>query len=69
MTGPDLTPADPADLAEEIGYAMRFSDTGKPLAVSTRGDPALMAQRIVRHLEQCGYVVLRKPPIRAHPTG
>lgn len=64
-----LTPASPADLAESIGYAMRFNERGKPLAVSTRGDPAMVAQRIVRHLERCGFVVMRKPPREAHPTG
>lgn len=69
MNLPDLTPASPADLAEAIGYALRFSETGKPLGVRMRDDPAIMAQRMVRHLERCGFVVMRRPAIRAHPTG
>ena len=64
-----LAPASPADLAEAIGYALRFSETGKSLGVRMRDDPAMMAQRIVRHLERCGFVVMRKPPITPHSVG
>lgn len=64
-----LVLANSADLAETIGYAMRFNERGKPLAVGTRNDPAIMARWIVRHLARCGFVVMKKPPMEGHSTG
>lgn len=69
MTGPDLMPADSADLAEAIGYALRFNERGKPLAVETRKDSAVLALWVVRHLARSGFVVMKKPPIQAYSTG
>ena len=69
MSAPDLTPADSADLAEAIAYALRFNERGKPLAVETRKDSVVLARWVVRHLDRCGYVVLQKPPREAHSTG
>lgn len=69
MNPPDLTPADPAALAEAIAYALRFNGTGKPLGMRTRDDPAAVARGVVHHLTRCGFVVMKKPPIGAHSTG
>jgi hypothetical protein len=69
MNPPDLTPAEPDDLAETIAYALRFNERGKPLGVRTRDDPAALARGVVQHLARCGFVVLRKPPREAHSTG
>jgi hypothetical protein len=68
MTGPDLTPAEPEDLAETIAYALRFNERGKPLAVETRKDSAVLARWVVRHLARCGFVVMKKPPMPPHST-
>lgn len=69
MNAPDLTPADSDDLAEAIGYALRFNERGKPLGARTRDDPAAVARGVVLHLARCGFVVLRNPPRAAHSTG
>ncbi|WP_431301682.1 hypothetical protein [Sediminicoccus sp. BL-A-41-H5] len=69
MKEPDLTPADPADLAETIAYALTFNLVGKPLGMRTRDDPAAVARGVVQHLARCGFVVLKKPPREAHSTG
>lgn len=69
MTAPELQPAEAEDLAEAIAYALRFNERGKALAAQTRHDPAMMAHRVVRHLVRCGFVMMRKPPAKAHSTG
>lgn len=69
MSTPDLTPADSAELAEAVAYALRFNDRGKPLGTRTRDDPALVARGVVLHLARCGFVVMRKPPREANSTG
>jgi hypothetical protein len=57
-----LTPADPQDLADAIAFALQFS--GRKRARDTDGFMAkITGDRIVRHLEQSRYVVMKKPPI------
>ena len=56
-----LPPADPVDLAWSIAFALRFEgkkrwhDADDMMA-------AIVADRIVRSLEQSGYVIMKKPP-------
>ena len=56
-----LTPAAPDDLADALAFALRFNgrkrarDSGEIMA-------AIVARRLVEHLEQSGFVVMRKPP-------
>jgi hypothetical protein len=57
-----LTPAAPEDIADSISFALLFSGP-KRVHDSDRMTASIAAQRIVRHLERCGYVVLKKPPI------
>jgi hypothetical protein len=57
-----LTPADPANIAESVAFALLFSGK-KRLHDSDRLTASIVAQRIVRHLDRCGYVVLKKPHI------
>ena len=58
----DLTPATPEDLADALAFALRYSgrkrthDAGEMMA-------AIMAKRLVEHLERSGFVVMKKPPI------
>jgi hypothetical protein len=57
-----LTPADPSDLADAIAFALIFR--GKKRVPDSDGFMATIAgDRIVRHLENAGYVVIKKPPI------
>jgi len=56
-----LTPAAPDDLADALAFALRFDgrkrkhDAGEFMA-------RIVAERLVRHLDAAGFVVMRKPP-------
>jgi hypothetical protein len=58
----NLTPAAPEDIAESIAFALTFSGK-KRVHDSDRMTAAIAAHRIVRHLERCGFVVMKRPPI------
>jgi hypothetical protein len=51
-----LTPADASDIAESVAFALLFSGR-KRVHDSDRMTASIAAQRIVRHLERCGFVV------------
>jgi hypothetical protein len=57
-----LTPAKPDDIAEAIAFALRYSgrkrvnDAGEMMA-------AIVAKRLVEHLERSGFVVMKRPPV------
>jgi hypothetical protein len=57
-----LTPADPSDLANSIAFALwfnrrkRFHEGDKLMADIT-------ADHIIRYLDDCGYFVMKRPPI------
>ena len=57
-----LMPAAPEDLADALAFALRYSgrkrthDAGEMMA-------AIVAKRLVEHLERFGFVVMKKPPI------
>ena len=57
-----LTPAAPEDIANSISFALLFSGK-KRVHDSDRMTASIAAQRIVRHLERCGYVLMKRPPI------
>jgi hypothetical protein len=62
MTDDKLTPADPSDIAGSIAFALLFSGK-KRVHDSDRMTASIAAQRIVQHLEKCGYVLMKRPPI------
>jgi hypothetical protein len=63
MTDDDkLTPADASDIAESVAFALLFSGK-KRVHDSDRMMASISAQHIVRHLEKCGFVVMKRPPI------
>jgi hypothetical protein len=55
-----LTPADPHDLADAVAFALRFD--GRRLHSADEYMAAIAAERVVRHLERAGFVVMKKPP-------
>jgi len=57
-----LTSADPADLADTIAFALKFSGR-KRVHDSDAFMARITADRIVRHLEQARYVIMKRPPI------
>lgn len=56
-----LTPADPQDLADAIAFALKFSGR-KRVHDADASMAAIVADRIVRHLEQSRYVIMKRPP-------
>ena len=63
-----LTPADPNDLAEAIAFALTFSGR-KRVHDSDRFTAKIAGDRIRRHLEDAGFVVMKKPPLGGHGHG
>jgi hypothetical protein len=61
----NLTPADARDLAESIALALRFEDR-KRKHDAAEYMAAIAAERVVRHLERVGLVVMKKPPLGGH---
>jgi hypothetical protein len=64
MPDPDqkLRPAAASDIAESVAFALLFSGR-KRIHDSDRMTASIAADRIVRHLERSGFVVMRRPPI------
>ena len=56
-----LSPADPEDFADPIAFALNFSGR-KRMHDSDTFMARITADRIVRHLERSGYVVMKRPP-------
>jgi hypothetical protein len=56
-----LTPADPRDLADAVAFALRFEGRRR---VHTADEymAAIAAERVVRHLEHAGFVVMKRRP-------
>jgi hypothetical protein len=57
MPDPDdkLTAADPNELAAAVAFALRFEGRRRVLA-------PIAAERVVRHLERAGFVVMKRQP-------
>jgi hypothetical protein len=60
-----FTPADPRDLADAIAFSLRFEGR-KRVHQADEYMASIAAQRVVRHLERAGFVVLKKPPLGGH---
>jgi hypothetical protein len=56
-----LTPADPHDLADAVAFALRF-DGRRRVHQADEYMAAIAAERVVRHLERAGFVVMKRPP-------
>jgi hypothetical protein len=65
-----LAPAKAEDIADALAFALRYSGR-KRVQDSADIMAAIVARRLVEHLERCGFVVMRKPPIpgSAAPLG
>lgn len=57
-----LTPADPSDLADSVAFALLFSGK-KRVHDSDKLMAAIAAKHIVAHLDRCGFVISKKPPL------
>ena len=64
---PLLHPATTDEVADALAYALRFQ--GRKRARSADEYMAkITAERLVAHLEQAGFVVMKKPPAKAAST-
>lgn len=61
----NLSLADPEDLADSLAFALKFSGR-KRVHDADAFMARMVAERLVRHLERCGYVVMKKPPVGGH---
>jgi len=57
-----LMPATPHDLADALALALRFSGR-KRVRNADELMSAIVAKRLVEHLERAGFVVIKRPPI------
>ena len=60
-TAENLRPATPEDIADALAFALRFKRRKR---VNGAGEfmASIVAKRLVEHLEQSGFVIMRKPP-------
>ena len=63
----DLRPATPDEIATSLAFALQFEGRKR-----VRQADSLMAEitadRLVRHLERSGFVVMKKPPAPGHSS-
>jgi hypothetical protein len=64
----ELTLADDERLAESLAYALRHYNGKKRARDADELIARLAADRLVKHLHTCGYVVMVGPPTVAHST-
>ena len=57
-----LTPATKEDLADALAFALRF-DGRKRKHDAAEMMAAIVAKRLVEHLERAGFVAMKRPPI------
>jgi hypothetical protein len=57
-----LTPADRKDLEGAVAFALRFEGR-KRVHQADENMAAIAAERVVRHLERAGFVVMKRPSI------
>lgn len=65
---PHLRPASPDEIAEALAFALRYDGRRR---VFTADEPMarITADRLVRHLERSGFVVMKAPPAATPTTG
>ncbi|WP_149536634.1 hypothetical protein [Siccirubricoccus phaeus] len=57
---PRLRPATPEEIAESLSFALRY-DGRKRVHHADEAMARITAERLVRHLERSGYVLMRRP--------
>jgi hypothetical protein len=63
-----LTDAARGDILQSIKFAVEFNSAGKATNAGREYAAAALADRVLQYLEQCGYVIMKKPPIKGHST-
>ena len=65
---PRLRPATADEIAETLSFALRY-DGRKRVHHADDAMARITAERLVRHLERSGFVLMKRPPAVAHTTG
>lgn len=55
-----LRPADPTNIASALAFALRY-DGRRRVHQADEVMSLIVAERLVRHLERCGFVVMKQP--------
>jgi hypothetical protein len=58
---PDLRPANPDEIAQALSFALRY-DGRKRVHHADDLMARITAERLVRHLEASGFVLMKRPP-------
>jgi hypothetical protein len=64
---PGLRPATAEEIAETLSFALRY-DGRKRVHHADEAMARITAERLVRHLERSGYVLMRRPEATAPST-
>lgn len=59
---PNLRPTTPEEVTDALAFALRFSGR-KRIHQAGEFMAQITAQRLIEHLRQSGFVVMKKPPI------
>ena len=62
-----LRPADPAEVADALAYALRY-DGKRHVHHADDAMARITAERLIRHLERAGFVLMRSEPAAAPTT-
>jgi hypothetical protein len=57
-----------ADLLHSTEYAVKFNASGKATNAARDYVAVALAARVLDHLERCGYVITKRPPMKWHST-
>ena len=66
-TDSPLRPADPADVADALAYALRY-DGRRRVHHADDAMARITAERLIRHLVRAGFVLMRSEPAAAPTT-
>ena len=64
---PPLRPADPADVADALAYALGY-DGKRRVHHADDAMARITAERLIQHLERAGFVLMRLEPAAAPTT-
>ena len=64
---PNLRPALPNEIADALSFALRYEGR-KRVHQADDAMARITADRLVRHLERCGFVLMKRPPASAPTT-
>lgn len=64
---PGLRPATSEEIGESLSYALRY-DGRKRVHHADELMAKITAERLVRHLERCGFVLMKRPDAAAPST-